>query len=152
MFRRLKDVMHNPHKPSQAVDFSPSVSAVSVLRGNVFVQMARLDCCSWGLGNLLSHVTGDGAFFRSDDSRRSGNYFCPPISGIPRHQKPDPFWETTYQLHDFFHQAVADQMFTGIDSPAHRYVYVAARLMSEGLTIVLADMLFVETIKASGFQ
>lgn len=152
MFKRLRDVNFSPHQPSEAVDFTPSRSAVNVLRNNGFVQMARLQESSWGLGNLLTNVTNAGAFFRSADSNRSGNYFLPPLSGIPRHKKPDPFWETTFQLHDFFHQAIPDQLFTGAHSAAHRNVYVAARLMSEGFTIILADMLFVEAVKASGFD
>ncbi len=152
MFKRLRDVTFNPHNPAQAVDFDESRSAVTVLRQNGFVQMARLDQCPWGLGNLLTSITNAGAFFRSADSNRSGNYFMPPLSGIPRYKKPDPFWETTFQLHDYFHQALPDQLFTGIHSCEHRNVYVAARLMSEGFTIILADMLFVEAVKASGFE
>src|SRR5262249_14364647 len=132
LFKKLKDVTYQPHSPREAVDFSPELSAASVLSRNAFVTMARLDQCQWCLGNVLTHLLNEGVFFRSADSSRSGNYFCPPISGIPRHQKPDPFWETTYQIHDFFHQAVPDQIFTGNTSRAHRNVYVAARLMSEG--------------------
>lgn len=151
IFKRLRDVNFNPHKPTQAVDFAPELSAQVVLRNNGFVRMAALEKSPWGLGKLLTNLVNEGAFFRSPDSRRSGNYFCPPISGIPRQQKADPFWETTYQIHDFFHQAIPDQLFSGVHSPAHRNVYVAARLMSEALTIVMADMLFVEAIKDAGF-
>jgi hypothetical protein len=124
MFKRLRDVNFNPHRPSQAVDFDPSRSAVTVLRSNGFVTMAAFERCPWGLGNLLTNITNAGSFFRSADSNRSGNYFLPPLSGIPRYKKPDPFWETCFQLHDYFHQGLPDQLFTGKSSNAHRNVYV----------------------------
>ncbi|MBX9685623.1 MAG: hypothetical protein K2X27_02910 [Candidatus Obscuribacterales bacterium] len=151
-FKQLKDLSYKPHKPSQAVDFHPELSAASVLRRNEFVQMAELHSSPWGLGNLVCNLTNAGSFFRSADSRRSGNYFLPPLSGIPRFQKPDPFHETTFQFHDYCHQAMPDQLYTGISGPAHRHVYVVARLMSEGLSLVLADMLFVNAIKAADFK
>lgn len=152
MFKRLRDMNFNPHKPKQAVDFDDHLSAVSVLRNNVFIGMAQLDRCPWGLGNLLRNITNAGVFMRSADSNRSGNYFLPPLSGVPRYKKPDPFWETTYQFHDFCHQAVPDPLFSGLTDDEHRYVFTAARLMSEGLTIILADMLFVEAMKDNGFK
>lgn len=152
IFKRLRDVNFRPHAPREAVDFANDQAAGAIMRDNPFIQMARLEQCPWGLGNLLTNAINGGIYFRSADSRRSGNYFSPPIGGIPRTKKPDPFWETTFQIHDFFHQVIPDQMFTGTTSRAHEYVYVAARLMSEGFTIVLADMLYVEAVKASGFQ
>lgn len=152
IFKRLRDVDFMPHAPTEAVDFHPDRSAVAVLRANPFVQMAKLDQSPWGLGNLLTNLTNEGAFFRSADSVRSGNYFCPPISGIPRHKKADPFWQTTFQIHDYFHQAAPDQIYTGRSSAKHRNVYGAAGVMSEGITIVPADMLYVEAVKESGFD
>lgn len=151
MFKRLRDVNFNPHKPTRAVDFDLSRSAMSVLNSNPFVTMAALDGCPWGLGKLLTHIVNSGCFFRSADSNRSGNYFLPPLSGIPRFKKGDHFWETTFQLHDYFHQGIPDPLYSGNHSTEHRNVYVAARLMSEGFTIILADMLFVEAVKAAGF-
>jgi hypothetical protein len=151
-FKNLKDVTYNPHRPKEAVDFDPELSAGAILAKNAFIQIAHLENSPWGLGNFLTNVVNDGAFFRSARSRRSGNYFSPPISGIPRHQKPDPFWETTYQLHDYFHQGIPDLIFTGKTSPEHKNVYVAARLMSEALTLVMADMLFIESVKDNGFD
>lgn len=152
LFKRLRDVTFMPHEPTEAVDFHPSRSAVAVLRNNPFVQMAKLDQSPWGLGNLLTNITNAGAFFRSADSVRSGNYFCPPLSGIPRFQKPDPLWQTAFQIHDYFHQSSPDQIFTGKTSAKHRRIYVATRLMSEGLSIVLADMLFIQAVRDAGFE
>lgn len=151
VFKQLKDVSFKPHRPAQSVDFTVEHAGL-ILRNNPFVKLARLEQSAWGLGNLLTQAVNQGIFFRSADSRRSGNYFCPPLSGIPRIQKPDPFWETTFQIHDFFHQLLPDQIFTGKSSEKHKNVYVAARLMSEALTIVLADMLFVEEVKKAGFE
>ncbi len=152
LFKKLRDVNFNPHEPKQAVEFTPERSAVVLIRNNPFFKMARLEQCPWGLGNLLTNAINAGIFFRSADSRRSGNYFCPPLSGIPRTKKPDPFWESTFLIHDVFHQPIPDQSFTGVTSQAHEFVFSAARLMSEGFTIILADMLFVEAAKAAGFE
>lgn len=151
-FKGLKDVSCNPHHPTKAVDFAPEKSLEQVVRNNPFISMARLDQSPWGLGNFLTHIINDGAFFRSARSARSGNYFCPPISGIPRHMKPDYFWETTFQFHDDCHQGIPDHIFSGQTSVEHRNVYIAARLMSEALTIIMADMLFIEAMQNCGFQ
>lgn len=151
-YKKARDLTYNPHNPSQPVDFSPDVSAVATVRNNEFIQRANLGASEWGLGNFLNHILNGGMFFRSADSKRSGNYFAPPLSGIPRYMKPDPFWETTFQLHDLFHHGIPDQIFTGNSSEGHRNVYIAARLMSEALTIIMADMLFIEEIKKSGFE
>lgn len=151
-FKGLKDVSCNPHKPTMAVDFAPEISLEQVVRNNPFISMARLDQSPWGLGNFLIHIINGGAFFRSARSARSGNYFSPPISGIPRYMKPDPFWETTFQFHDCCHQALPDHIFSGQTSVEHRNVYTAARLMSEALTIIMADMLFIESMQDSGFE
>lgn len=151
-FKGMRNWNFEPHKAAEAVDFSPEFSLASLVRTNVFVGSAKLERSPWGLGNALQHVINEGAFFRSARSVRSGNYFSPPISGVPRFPKQDPFHEFVFRLHDIFHQLIADLIFTGRTSLKHRNVYVAARLMSEGLTLVLADMLFVKAIKDSGFD
>jgi adenylate kinase len=152
IFSELRDLSFTPHKPSQAVDFSPELSLARVLKNSSFLKTAKLENSPWGLGNLLTHITARGAFFRSANSNRAANYFCPPLSGISRTKKPDPFWQFTFQLHDIFHQAIPDLVFNGEDTPRHRNFYVAARLMSEAFTLVLADMLFVENMKEHGFN
>jgi hypothetical protein len=51
--------------------------------------------------------------------------------------------EATYLFHDVMHQLMPDLVFDGASSPDHQRVYIAYRMMSEAVSLVLADMVFV---------
>lgn len=71
--------------------------------------------------------------------------------GIPfTPKKNDRIHELAYQFHDFSHFNIPDLVFDGSDSEFHRFVYISYRLMSEALTLVLADMIFVNGIFLNG--
>ncbi|MFO0595297.1 MAG: hypothetical protein U0228_08335 [Myxococcaceae bacterium] len=99
------------------------------------------------LWNALSHVVREGVFFRSARSRREGNYWFPGLNGgLPYVPKSDPVHEATYLFHDVMHQLMPDLLFDGTDSVDHRRTYIAWRMLSEAISLSLADMWFVDTL------
>ena len=96
------------------------------------------------LKSALHSVVEGGVFFRSAKSRRDGNYWFPGLNGgLPYVPKSDAVHEATYLFHDVMHQLMPDLIFDGAASVDHQRVYVAYRMMSEAVSLVLADMIFV---------
>ncbi len=101
------------------------------------------------LSNARNFVVDEGVFFRSAKSRRDGNYWFPGLNGgLPYVPKSDPVHEATYLFHDVMHQLMPDLVFDGVDSVDHRRVYIVYRMMSEAVSLVLADMGFVAGLAA----
>jgi len=95
------------------------------------------------LGNALAYAIDHGVFFRAAKSRRDGNYWFPGLNGgLPYVPKGDAIHEATYLFHDVMHQLMPDLVYDGVDSLDHKRVYIAYRMMSEGVSLVLADMLY----------
>jgi hypothetical protein len=143
----LLDLNFNPIRQSRTVDFRPDVAdriTNSPEFGNPWAQ-------TFGLGKFLTYVLNTGLFFRAAGNRRAKNYWWPGLNGgIPLVNKPDPIHEITYQAHDFFHFLLPDLIFTGETDPRSRRVYIIYRMISEAVTLVLADMFFVESLRRSG--
>jgi hypothetical protein len=105
------------------------------------------------LASALSCVMDGGIFFRAARSRRDGNYWFPGLNGgVPYVPKSDAVHEATYMFHDVMHHLMPDLLFDGIDSPDHRRVYIAYRMMSEAVSLVLADMMFVDGLARDPVQ
>ena len=99
------------------------------------------------LKNALHFAINRGIFFRAASSRRDGNYWFPGMNGgIPYVPKGDPIHEGTYLFHDIMHQLMPDLVFDGVDTADHRRIYIAYRMMSEAVSLVLADMLFTHSL------
>ena len=159
-FTKHRNLAFNPIIMKGSIDFtrSPLELVGSVEKGefkidNPFIVRSFGSSSPWAefMQNFFTNSMQE-TYLRTSDNRRSGNYFLPPISGIPLHPKADPFHQTTFQYHDICHQALPDLLFTGKDTPENRMVYVAERMMSEAITLIMADMLFVDGVKESGFQ
>jgi hypothetical protein len=96
------------------------------------------------LANALAHVVNQGVLFRAAKGRRDGNYWFPGLNGgLPYVPKSDAVHEATYMFHDVMHQLMPDLVFDGQASLDHKRVYIAYRMMSEAVSLVLADMIFV---------
>jgi hypothetical protein len=54
--------------------------------------------------------------------------------------------ETVFMMHDLNHHNIPDLIFDGEDSIKMRNVYLAWRMMSEAMTLVVADMLYANTL------
>ena len=103
------------------------------------------------LTSALAYVVDQGVFFRGTNSRRDGNYWFPGLNGgLPYVPKSDPIHEGTYMFHDVMHQLMPDLVFDGADSIDHKRIYIAYRMMSEGISLVLADMVFTHALASGG--
>lgn len=103
------------------------------------------------LGSALAYIVDQGVFFRGAKSRRDGNYWFPGLNGgLPYVPKSDPIHEGTYMFHDVMHQLMPDLVFDGADSIDHKRIYIAYRMMSEGVSLVLADMVFTHALATNG--
>ena len=146
------DLHHNPQRYSEVVDyhnksFDKYVKSVPEFCPELESEINNI------IKNICQQAINQGAFFRSSRNRRH-NGWCPGLNmGIPFTSKPkDRIHELAYQFHDFSHFNIPDLVFTGETSEFHRFVYIAYRLMSEALTLVLADMIFVNSVFANGGQ
>lgn len=102
------------------------------------------------LGNMLSHVLSAGIFFRSAASRKEKNYWLPGLNaGIPLTSKKDAVHEITFLFHDLMHFQLPD-LIPDVGGEIARQVYVTHRVMGEALTLVLADMIFVDNMRRNG--
>ena len=103
--------------------------------------------------NVFVAVANNGAFFRAARTRREVNYWLPGLNaGIPFVAKRDPIHEITFTAHDFGHFLIPDLVYTGNNSTNGRRAYILYRMLSEAVTMVFADMLFVETLRLSGHE
>ena len=102
------------------------------------------------LSHALAFAIDHGVFFRGAKSRRDGNYWFPGLNGgLPYVPKGDPIHEGTYMFHDVMHQLMPDLVFDGADTRDHRRIYIAYRMMSEAVSLVLADMVMVDGLVAA---
>ena len=135
-YKRQRDLHHRPQGMSSVVDFDAqrTVKVLCALahRGSDFIRFPLA-------------VLNQGVFLRSADSRRSFVYWCPGLNaGLPLVPKPrDPMHEKTFMFHDVVHFLLPDLVFDGTVSPRHETCYVAYRMCSELLSLVVADMLYV---------
>ena len=148
-YRSGIDLRFNPQQQDRTIDFGRD-PAVFVAE-NVHLSNRCASAC--GLASAFTHVLNQGVFFRSARNRREKNYWVPGLNaGIPFVPKRDAIHEITYMAHDFGHFLVPDLVYTGGDDPTERRVYIAYRMISEAVTLVLADMLFVDSLARAGFE
>ena len=58
----------------------------------------------------------------------------------------------TFQAHDLTHFLLPDLIFTGTNGSLSRRLYIIYRMLSEAITLVFADMLFVEALRREGLE
>jgi adenylate kinase len=153
-YKEHVDLVHNPQHYESTIDFSKDVSKyVSEVKEFNTPYMQKI-----GLNNIITVALNQGMFFRSALTRRQKLYWCPGLNaGIPFTPKPkDRIHEITYQMHDFSHFNIPDLVFDGFNggshSPIFKKVYIIYRLISEAVTLVLADMIFVNSVIKSGIK
>jgi NUDIX domain len=105
-----------------------------------------------GIAGLFRAVANMGVHYRAPADKRGSVLWQPGLhGGIPTTPKADPMHEATYLAHDIFHHLLPDPIFEGTVSDAARRVYLVARMLSEAFTLVLADMVFADAIRTSGY-
>lgn len=139
----------NPQKQEGTIDFRKDPADI-LINNRYFNNDIAIQ---YGITNLFHVVLNRGIFFRSPKNRREKNYWCPALNaGLPLVPKRDIVHEITYMAHDFSHFLIPDLLYTGTHSSQNQQVYIAYRMMSEAFTLVLADMVFVDSLKKSGFD
>ncbi len=147
-YGQTKDFKFTPVRPRSAIDFACSVAEHVDTVPHYNTPLVR----AYGLRGMLNAVLNGGMHWRAAKNRREGTYWYPGLNaGIPVTQKSDAFHQETYLFHDFGHFMIRDLIFTGCDSPLHRHAYILYRMMSEAMTMVTTDMLFVDAVKRGGF-
>lgn len=146
-YRRRVDLAATPRAPTRTIDFADDPAAF-VARSPYLGAPALAGV---GLDRLIAAVLDQGVFFRAAKNRREKIYWWPGLNaGIPYTPKRDPVHEATFMMHDLGHFLLPDLVFTGDQSPTLRRVYIAHRMISEAVTLVLADMVFVDVLRRSG--
>lgn len=132
------------HKERKTLRWTPADPADWASDARVLLEHPLYQSLEPKLRCALNSVVEGGVFFRSAKSRRDGNYWFPGLNGgLPYVPKSDAVHEGTYLFHDVMHQLMPDLVFDGGSSVDHQRVYIAYRMMSEAVSLVLADMVFV---------
>jgi hypothetical protein len=99
---------------------------------------------------IVERVHQSGAWLKASENRRVKHYWWPGLNaGIPMTPKKDYVHELTFLIHDLIHWAMPDTVPSARSEVDHR-LYVATRMMSEAITLVMADMAFIEQALAAG--
>lgn len=110
------------------------------------------------VSNIPKAAMNLGFFFRRAQNRREALYWSPGSNaGLPLIAKPkDPMHEKVFMFHDLTHFCIPDLIAVPHGRPVHqleleRKVYVMYRLLSEAITLVLADMIMVDACERAGY-
>lgn len=158
-FEARRDFKTFPLHAERTIDFK--IRPIDFFSQNKFVTNNQ-NVSRYGVKNLLHTALNQGIFFRAANNRRENIYWNPGGNGgIPATPKidkttgtPDPFHETTYVVfHDGAHHVLCPDLIPdGSKGPLSKKIQTLRRMMSEALTLVAADMLFVDTVKDTGYQ
>jgi hypothetical protein len=144
-FSERRHLTFDATRGGRTMDFS--IPSVSVVFGNPLVAGAAADS---GLGGAVAAAMASGIVFRSAQNRREGNYWLPGLNGgVPFVAKKDPIHEATFLTHDLMHQLLPDLVATGSGDAFAERIYKAWRMISEAVSLVLADMVHVDAIAKS---
>jgi hypothetical protein len=140
-----RDSLH--HKEPKALRWNGHESLAWSTDAKLLIDHPLYQKLSPPIANALAFAIDHGVFFRGAKSRRDGNYWFPGLNGgLPYVPKGDPIHEGTYMFHDVMHQLMPDLVFDGARSRNHKQIYIAYRMMSEGVSLVLADMMMVRDL------
>ena len=105
------------------------------------------------LKGLITHVKNEGLFTRSALNKSQRNYWYPSLNaGLPLVPKQDEIHEVTFMFHDLMHHVMPDLILSGNDTKEIRDAYIIYRMLSEAITIVFADMIFVDELVMAGHE
>lgn len=138
-YKELANFKDNPVPMTRPIDFAAvfqdAIAAIPQIRG------------APGLTNLITAVGNSGIVLKAAGNRRQKGLWCPGLNGgLPLTPKDNDVHEIAFFLHDTCHFAIPDLVFTGVDSEMQMKIYVIWRMMSEALTLIMADMLAIDWI------
>lgn len=95
--------------------------------------------------NVLNSFIHEGVYFVSPHNKRIKVNWSPGLTGIPyTPKKNDVMHELTYLFHDICHHTIrTDVIFSGKHDKLIYKVYIMSRMLSEAVSLVMADMIFV---------
>lgn len=148
LYEKPHNLKHNLGlTPKNGVEISHEMSVGNFIKSNRHLSNPHMK--DWGLDVITTRVLNEGVFFKAGTSRPMNNYFTPPFAGVPITPKKSEVEETVFMMHDFNHHNIPDLIFDGDDSAEMLNVYVVWRMMSEALTLVMADMFYADTLYKS---
>jgi hypothetical protein len=101
---------------------------------------------------IVQSVHESGAWLKASKDRRAKHYWWPGLNaGIPMTPKKDHVHELTFLVHDIIHWAMPDVIPAG-DGERHYRLYLLTRMMSEAITLCMADMGFVDQALRAGLD
>jgi hypothetical protein len=159
------DLFHNPQNFKSVVDFEKFEDVRKTVEGILTIQQdvgmnstsnseLNLKYLQSVIRNLCNTVFNAGITFRSPENRRVKLSWMPGLNpGIPFTRKAkDSGQEATYMVHDFGHHVIPDLLYVKgdrYDKPKrlrNKRIYIMYRMMSEAITMVVADMFFVDGV------
>jgi len=144
-FRNRLDMRFFPMRQDRSIEFS--TKAFDFVTTN---NLIRKGTAGHWLENTLSNVLNSGIFFRSAANRKEKNYWVPGLNaGIPLTEKKDAVHEITFLFHDLMHFQLPD-LIPDVTDDFAKQVYVTHRVLGEALTLVLADMVFIDNLAQAG--
>ncbi|MEK7672358.1 MAG: metallophosphoesterase [Patescibacteria group bacterium] len=145
--RKRKTLNHTQVDQDQTIDFR--VSVADLIQSNEIINHPKVDL--YGIGNLIRAAINKGIFTRSVQNRREGNaWHVDGNPGLPYTPKDDPIHEAKYMVHDLMHYKFGALIFDGKTDDLSRRTPIIHGMMSEAVTMVLADMVFVDTMVKNG--
>lgn len=149
-YKKRLNLNFQPQQLESSVDFSGSVLKYFE-ENNLFSNKYAKE---FKLFDMFTEVCNRGIVFKSSKNRREKNYFSTVVNpAISLVAKRDPVHEATFMAHDIGHFYILEPIFTGYENTEfQKLVYITYRMISEATTMILADVLFVESIKRSGVE
>ncbi len=148
-YKKRIDLENNEQKYEKTIDFTKD--AYQFIKETKEYNTDNLN--ETLLANIPIQACNLGLFFKSAINRRQKIYWIPGLNAfLPFTSKSDPHHELTYLFHDLTHFNIPDLVYTGNNSELHKKVYISYRLMSEAITLVVGDMLFVKSLNESNIE
>lgn len=148
LLKKKVDLNFNPLNQKNVISFSPCI--YDLIDNNKFLNLHKNNN---ELKNLVSFIKSQGLFTKSAISKNQRNYWFPSLNaGLPLVPKKDETHETTFMFHDIMHHAMPDLILTGENNKEIKDTYVIHRMIGEAITLVLADMIYVDQLVESGLD
>lgn len=147
-FEQKIDLNFNPMNQDNVLSFSNEI--YELIDKNEYLSKHKNNDF---LSGLILNIKSEGLFTRSSINKNQRNYWYPSLNaGLPLVPKKDEIHEVTFMFHDLMHHAMPDLILNGDDSSSVKETYIIHRMLSEAITIVLADMIFVDELVTSGYD
>lgn len=141
------DLNFNKVNTQDVISFEPFVS--ELFKNNQYYKVCHKN---YFLNNVVEHVIYKGLFVKKAENRSQKNYWLPGLNaGLPLVAKKDEIHELTFMFHDLMHFIYPDLIVTDLSESSKRK-YIISRMMSEAITIVLADMFFVSLLSKNNVE